>query len=644
MIAGQEPMTTTRILVVEDERIIAKGIEKRLKVLGYAVAGSAATGEEAVRKAAELRPDMVLMDISLGDGIDGVEAAGRIRRRADIPVVFLTAFSDDATLHRAKLTEPFGYILKPYEDKDLQIAIEMGLYKHKMDRRLRENEQWLAATLGSIGDGVIATDERGRVRFMNALAEYLTGWAQADALDRDVSAVFRIVNEKTRTPVPNPALEALAKGEPVTLASGTILIDRGGTERPIDDSAAPIRDMNGSVSGAVLVFRDITERRRLEDHLRQAQKMEAIGRLAGGIAHDFNNIMTVIIGFSELLLTPGQTDDERDYAARTISDSGQRAAALTQQIMAFSRKQMLVPCVLNLNTVVRDMGAMVKRLIGSNIAFATEPAPDLGDVKADPTQVGQVILNLAANARDAMPKGGRLVIATANAELDEATAERHPDVKPGRYALLTVADTGCGIPDTVLEHIFEPFFTTKGVGQGTGLGLATVYGIVKQSGGHIEVTSEVGTGTTFRVYLPLVHERRPQPVGGDPRPAAKGHETVLLVEDEETVRRMTKLVLEREGYTVLEAADGLAAVSVAENHPGPIHLLMTDLMMPHLSGRGVADRLLVAGRVSRVLFMSGYTEDEVMRQGVESAAADFLHKPFNLAAMTQKVREILDRA
>ena len=644
MIAGQEPMTTTSILVVEDERIIAKGIEKRLKVLGYAVAGSAATGEEAVRKAAELRPDMVLMDISLGDGIDGVEAAGRIRRRADIPVVFLTAFSDDATLHRAKLTEPFGYILKPYEDKDLQIAIEMGLYKHKMDRRLRENEQWLAATLGSIGDGVIATDERGRVRFMNALAEYLTGWAQADALDRDVREVFRIVDEKTRTPVPNPALDALARGEPVTLAPDTILIDRGGAERPIEDSAAPIRGVNGAVSGAVLVFRDITERRRLEDHLRQAQKMEAIGRLAGGIAHDFNNIMTVIIGFSELLLTPGQTDDESDYAARTISDAGQRAAALTQQIMAFSRKQMLVPCVLNLNTVVRDMGAMVKRLIGSNIAFATEPAHDLGDVKADPTQVGQVILNLAANARDAMPKGGRLVIATANAELDEATAERHPDVKPGRYALLSVADTGCGIPGAVLGHIFEPFFTTKGVGQGTGLGLATVYGIVKQSGGHIEVTSEVGTGTTFRVYLPLVQERRPQPVGGEPRPAAKGHETVLLVEDEETVRRMTKLVLEREGYTVLEAADGLAAVSVAENHPGPIHLLMTDLMMPHLSGRGVADRLLGAGRVSRVLFMSGYTEDEVMRQGVESAAADFLQKPFNLAAMTQKVREILDRA
>ena len=499
-------MTPATILVVEDERIIAKSLAKQLKALGYVVAGSASTGEEAVQMAVELRPNLILMDINLGSGIDGVEASGLIRKQVDVSVVFLTAHSDEATLQRAKLTEPHGYVLKPYEDIDLRTAIEMGLYKHKMDRRLRENEQWLAATLGSIGDGVIATDEQGRVRFMNALAEQMTGWTGADALGTGVAEVFHIVEEKSRRPVLNPALDALQKGEPVTLAPDTILIDRAGGECPIDGSAAPIRDVNGNVSGAVLVFRDITERRRLEDHLRQAQKMEAIGRFAGGIAHDFNNIMTIIMGFSELLLDEEQPATGRRDAAQNIYDAGKRADDLTQQIMAFSRKQMLVPCVLNLNTVVRDMGAMVKRLIGSNIEFVTEPAPDLGQVKTDPTQMGQVILNLAANARDAMRKGGRLVIATANAELGEETAQQHPDVKPGRYAVLSVTDTGIGMPPDVLAHVFEPFFTTKGVGEGTGLGLATVYGIVKQSGGHVEASSEVGVGTMLRVYLPLIEE------------------------------------------------------------------------------------------------------------------------------------------
>ncbi len=367
-------MSTTRILVVEDEKIIAKGIEKRLTGMGYAVSGLASTGEEAIRKATELRPDVVLMDIHLGPGMDGVEAAGVIRRRENLPVVYLTAHSDDATLQRAKLTEPFGYVLKPYEDRDLQIAIEIGLFKHQMERRLEENERWLAATLASIGDGVIATDERGRVRFLNSLAEQLTGWAQKDALGEDVRDVFRIVAEKGRQALANPALEALAKGRPVDLAPGTILIDRAGGERPVADSAAPIRGVDGKVAGAVLVFRDVTERRRLEEHLRKAQKMEAIGRLAGGIAHDFNNIMTIITGFSELLLAGSQPVEQHLDMVRDIHEAGRRAASLTQQIMAFSRKQMLIPCVLSLNSIVRDMATMVQRLIGENIELVTEAA------------------------------------------------------------------------------------------------------------------------------------------------------------------------------------------------------------------------------------------------------------------------------
>ncbi len=636
-------MTTANILVVEDEKIIAKGIEKRLKGMGYAVAGLASTGEEAVRKAVEIRPDLVLMDISLGSGMDGVAAAGLIRRQVDLPVVYLTAFSDSDTLQRAKITEPFGYILKPYEDKDLQTAIEIGLYKHKMDRRLRENEQWLAATLGSIGDGVIATDEQGRVRFMNALAEQLTGWAHADALGRGVQEVFHIFEGRTRQLVENPVVDALRKGEAATLAPNTILANRAGAELPIDDSAAPIRDAHGRIVGAVLVFRDITERCRLEEHLRQAQKMEAVGRLAGGIAHDFNNLVTIITGFSELLLDSG-LPAEINGSLRHIHDAGKRASSLTQQMMAFSRKQMLVPCVLDLNTVVRDMGVLVKRLIGSDIEFVTETDPDLGLVKADPMQLGQVILNLAANARDAMPKpsGGRLVVATANAVLGEETTRNHPDVKPGGYAMLSVSDTGVGMSEEVVAQVFEPFFTTKGIGEGTGLGLATVHGIVKQSGGHIEVASKVGEGTTFRVYLPLVDEPAPTPASQDARGEAKGCETILLVEDEETVRAMTKLVLKKLGYRVLEASNGLEGLAVAGKHQGMIHLLMTDLVMPKLSGREMAEQLAALQPGLRVLFISGYTEDMIVRQGVESASANFLPKPFSLAALTRKVREVLD--
>ena len=636
------------ILVVEDERITAKYIATQLTEMGYAVAGLAATGEEAVRKAVELRPDLILMDINLGAGIDGVEAAALIRKQLDVPVVYLTANSDTATLQRAKLTDPFGYLLKPYEDGDLRTAIEIGFYRHQMEWRLRENEQWLTATLESIGDGVIATDARGCVRFMNGLAEQLTGWTQTDASGKDVRDVFHIVEEVGRKPVANPILAALATGERADLPAGTVLIDRGGEERCIEDSAAPIRDAAGTVSGAVLVFRDVTERRRLEDHLRQSQKMEAIGRLAGGIAHDFNNIMTVITGFSQLLLADGvlaapMPAADRLESLRHIHDAGVRAAALTQQIMAFSRKQVLVPSVLNLNVVLRDVGVMVKRLIGSNIEFVTDLAPDLGHVKADPTQVGQVILNLATNARDAMPKGGRLVVATRNVELDEAAAQRLSGVAPGWYVVLTFADTGFGMSEAVRSHVFDPFFTTKGVGAGTGMGLATVYGIVTQSGGHIEVESEVGVGTTFRVSLPLVVDPTTPPASREVRLAAKGHETILIVEDDDAVRRMVKAILERSGYTVIEAANGRKAVEAVEAHVAPIHLLITDLVMPHISGREVAETLAPLKPGMRVLFMSGYAEDMIVRQGVESAAADFLHKPFSLTALTGKVREVLDR-
>jgi nitrogen-specific signal transduction histidine kinase len=389
-----------------------------------------------------------------------------------------------------------------------------------------------------------------------------------------------------------------------------------------------------------MVFRDVTERRRLEAHLRQAQKIEAIGRLAGGIAHDFNNIMTVITGFSDLLLDADTPVEERAAFLEGIREAGQRAAGLTRQLMAFGRKQMLVPTVLDLNTVVRDTGAMVKRLIGAHIEFVVAPGTDLCAVKADLAQLVQVLLNLVANARDAMPTGGRLEVRTANADLDPDPT-RDPDVKPGRYALLCVRDTGTGMTPEVLSQAFEPFFTTKAVGAGTGLGLASVYGIVKQSGGHIEVSSAPGAGTDFRVYLPAVADPVPPP---PPGALPRGTETVLLAEDEDLVRRMARRVLLGCGYTVLEAANGPDAERAAGAHGAPVDLLITDLVMPGQSGGELAERLLALGLVRRVLFMSGYTQDEAARHGIATAAVNFIAKPFAVADFAQKVRDVLDRA
>jgi PAS domain S-box-containing protein len=1253
-------MSPPRILVVEDERIVARDIQLRLRRLGYEVVGATRSGEEAVRLTGELRPDLVLMDIRLDGATDGVAAAQEIHDRFQLPVVYLTAYADDDTLRRACVTEPFGYILKPFDERELRTVIEMALYKHRSDRKLRESERRYAVTLSSIGDAVIATDERARVRFINPTAATLTGWPPDRAAGRPLAEVFRIINEHTRQPAEDPAAKVLHTGATVGLANHTVLLSRDGREVPIDDCGAPILDDRGNLTGVVLVFHDIserreaaraletsehryrllfernmagvlrntldgqilevndafawllgyesveevrgrpvadhyhdpadreamlarlraervltnyelrlrrkdgrpvwvlaniilyddeqgrpvvqgtviditdrreaaealtlfralidrttdavevvdprtgrlldmnetaclahgytreeylalsvwdldptfgqagwadhvarlravgsltvgsrhrrkdgstfpvevnvtyirlnrdymvavvrdvtereraeaalrrtadllkavadgttdavfvkdragkyllfneaaarfvgkpvaevlgkddtelfepqsarvvmdgdrrvmasghaetaeetltaagvtrtyqvtkapyrdeagnmiglvgisrditaqkraeqalrdseqrfrtfvdhatdafllhddrgvildvnqqaceslgysreelvgktpldfnpdvdqarldeiqrrldagdlittdrrhrrkdglifpveirirpfweggrrfgvalvrditerkraddalrrseetlrraqaighvgswlfevdegmfvgsdegnrmcgwgpgphraeellaivhpddlprmqaawqatlaggpyeiehrlvvggqvvwvsvraepeadpsgrvvritgvtqdvTERRRLEEQLRQAQKMEAVGQLAGGVAHDFNNLLTVINGYSELVfegLPPG--DPARDLLDQ-IKRAGERSAGLTRQLLAFSRRQVLSPQVLDLNAVVADAEKLLRRLIGEDVRLTTDLAPGLGAVRADPGQIEQVLLNLAVNARDAMPTGGRLTVATRNVELGDDFTRTHPDARPGRYVLLAVSDTGCGMTAEVKPRIFEPFFTTKGPGKGTGLGLATVYGIVQQSDGWVEVESEPGAGATFRMYLPRV-ERASGAWKLEPRVPTLPHgtETVLVVEDEDGVRALTQRILRRCGYTVLEAANGEEAMRVAAGHGGPIHLLVTDVVMPGPGGPVVAEWLTAERAGLRVLFMSGYTDDAVVRHGVLHASANFLQKPFSPVALAHKVREVLDSA
>jgi PAS domain S-box-containing protein len=417
----------------------------------------------------------------------------------------------------------------------------------------------------------------------------------------------------------------------------------------VSESVRAVRDEDGTLLYYEGTIEDITERNRTEEalreseeRLRQSQKMEGIGQLAGGMAHDFNNILTAITGYSDLTLRKLPEDNPLRHNVQQIKKAGERAASLTRQLLAFSRKQILQPKVLNLNAVVPDMDKMLRRLIGEDIELLMVLDPALGSVKADPSQIEQVILNLFVNAREAMPKGGKLTIETANVYLSEEYSRQYVSVRSGHHVMLAVSDNGCGIEEATQKRIFEPFFTTKSTGKGTGLGLSTVYGIVKQSEGSIWVYSEVGKGTTFKVYLPRCDEVVEVHKESEPNVQLSHEgEIVLLVEDEEMVRGMARQVLEMNGYHVLEASHGKEALRICEQHTGRIDLMVTDVVMPQMSGRELAECLASSRPETRVLFVSGYTDDAIVHHGVLNEHVNFLQKPFTPDALAHKVREVL---
>jgi len=389
-------------------------------------------------------------------------------------------------------------------------------------------------------------------------------------------------------------------------------------------------------------FEDLTERKLLEDQLRQAQKMEAVGRLAGGVAHDFNNALGVITGYADLLQVRLPADDPLRKHAEEIAKAGHRAAALTRQLLAFSRKQVIQPVVLDLNSVTTELEKMLRRLLGEDIKINFKRDAELGRVKADPSQIEQILMNLAVNARDAMPQGGHLAIETANAEIDEIYTRQNPFVVPGSYVMLSTGDTGCGMDKQTQAHIFEPFFTTKDPGKGTGLGLSTVYGIVKQNSGFIQVYSEVGRGTTFKIYLPRVAKAEQPAVASQvPSTLPRGTETVLLVEDEDGLRGLARTCLESHGYRVLTAPDAASALAQAEKHGDAVHLLLTDVVMPGMNGRELAQRLAALQPKIKVLYMSGYTNELIAQYGVIDSDTMLLEKPFTLHSLLLKVYRAL---
>ncbi len=516
--------------------------------------------------------------------------------------------------------------------------------RKRAEEELRAMNQTLQALFDASPLSIIALDKEGRVTMWNRAAERTFGWTREEVIGLhdpivppDKMGEFHLLHDRVIREGGFSGVEIRRR-------------KKGGEPVDVSLSTATMRDAEGKVVGIMSVMMDITERKRVEEALKQseeqllqAQKMEAVGRLAGGVAHDFNNLLTAIRGYADLLLQRLDEDFPYRKDVEEILKAGERASSLTQQLLAFSRKQVMVPHVLDLNEVVENMEDMIRRMIGEDIDLVTLLRPGLWSVKVDRGQIEQVVMNLVVNARDAVDRGGKITIETGNVLFDQDYLYRHPVVVPGAYAMLAVSDTGCGMDEETKARLFEPFFTTKEMGKGTGLGLSTVYGIVKQSNGYIWVYSELHRGSVFKIYLP----RHDSPAGKekpDPRSAEvpKGSETILLVEDDELVRTLARDVLRGHGYTVLEAHDGADAMGVAVSHRGRIHLLVTDVVMPNMGGQEVAAALSHLHRDMKVLFMSGYADDAIERQGILSPGTRLLQKPFRIDALLRKVREVLD--
>jgi two-component system cell cycle sensor histidine kinase/response regulator CckA len=505
---------------------------------------------------------------------------------------------------------------------------------------LRASERRLRTLFETVNLIVLALDMDGKVDYLNPFLLQLTGYTSDEVVGTDWFQRFIPAAQRGTVSAIFADLLALEAHPHYT----NPIITKAGEERMISWHNTVLRDPLNRPIGTLSIGEDITEQLRLEAQLRQSQKMEAVGRLAGGVAHDFNNLLTVILGTTEILLAEAQPSDPMHVDLTEIKSAGERAAGLTRQLLAFSRQQVLEPRVIDLNALIPNVERMLGRIIGEDIQLHAVLADGLGSVLADPGQIEQVILNLAVNSRDAMPQGGMLTIETANVDLDADYASDHVSVRPGRYVMLAVTDTGTGMDAATRAQIFDPFFTTKPKGKGTGLGLSTVYGIVKQSGGVIWLYSEPGRGATFKIYLPRVHEPTESHEPLKATASVTGTETILSVEDEEAVRTITRKMLEKRGYRVFSAASGEEALRIVEEHPGSISLLITDVIMPAMSGRVLAEQLEQIQPKLQVLYVSGYTDEAIMQHGVLAEGVNFLQKPFTAEALARKVRQVLDES
>jgi PAS domain S-box-containing protein len=631
-------MKPARIVLVEDERIVALHLQQQLTSLDYEVAAVAASGRAALEFIVRERPDIVLMDIHIEGDMDGIETVSRIPDDLQIPVIYLTAYSEEATLERAQATRPYGYLIKPYSERELHATIQMALERGRAEAALRASEDRFRSIVGAISEGIFIADALTGV-FVDvnhpgcAMFGYEPGGLTGETLDTLSSGV--------------PPYTEAAAARWVALASRTGAPQRFDWQcrrksgelfwAEISIRVAPI----GRGEMMLAVVRDLTERRAIEEQLRQAQKIEAIGQLTGGIAHDFNNLLGVIIGNLDLLRDTHAGDEELSELSADALDAALRGAELTRQLLAFARRQPLQPQTLDLNELVDSTMRMLRRVLGERIEVSTSHEEPRTPVLVDRAQLEAALTNLATNARDAMPRGGKLILTTGRRCLDEDYAAVHPDVTPGQYAMIEVTDTGAGMSAEVKDRIFEPFFTTKDRDRGTGLGLSMVFGFLKQSGGHVSVYSEVGVGTTFRLYLPsssggVAMNKEPEVVD---QLIGKG-ETALVVEDDTPIRRIVVRYFRELGYHVIEAKNAAEAMSCLE--ADAVDIMFTDVVMP-----GAIDGIELARQASdrwqdlRVILTSGFPQSK-LNDDLSQNRFHLLSKPYRRADLAKILRDDLD--
>jgi two-component system cell cycle sensor histidine kinase/response regulator CckA len=655
----------SQILVVDDDADQLDLVSRLLRHAGFSVqaARDALTGFDLAKA---LIPDLVISDVAMPN-IDGIEFCNMIRadtQLSNTPVLLVSAIRKETeTIVQGLYKGADDYLEIPYDPAILVAKVIRLVEVNRIADKLHEEKERLRLAIAAARMGLWEWNIiNGEVYWSG---ERIHGLAP-DSFSGTLESYLDQILPEDRELVRSSLMKSAAEGSDHDIEYRTLSPDN--RVHWVQGRGALIRNRMGKPVKMIGLCMDITARKQsekrlqtshdelerrieqrtaesksLEEQLLQSQKLEAVGRLAGGIAHDFNNLLTVIFGYAELSRDRLQADDPLRRNLDEILRAGNRAAALTRQLLAFSRKQVMQPKVIDLNALIADLERMLARMIGEDIELRTTLQKGLGCVRADPGQMEQVIMNLVVNARDALPAGGKVTIETANIYLDKAYAADHVAVPPGRYVMLAVSDNGIGMNEETQQHIFEPFFTTKEVGKGTGLGLSTVYGIVKQSEGNIWVYSEPGKGTTVKTYLPRVDEsadeyQRPAALADLPR----GNETIILVEDDETVRKLAREVLETCGYRVLEAADATIALLICDQHPEAIHLLLADVVMPEMSGRDVANQLLSQRPQLRVLFMSGYTDDAIVHHGVLDEGMNFIQKPFTPDALAVKVRQALD--
>ena len=648
MVAARvEPAEKRRVLLVDDEPQVLVALEDLLSEEFCVL--KAQSGEDAL-KVIRGEPEIaVVITDQRMPKMTGDEFLTRLDKHGATRIL-LTGYADlSAVIRAVNEGKIFAYVTKPWNAEDLWLTVHNAAEHFHLAQELTAERQRLQAKthlldsiLDCMGEGVVASDQSGRMLVFNQRAEKILGMGPSTVAPDGWGAKYGLHLSDQKTPMSTDQLpiSRILNGESFVELDMFVKNSRV-PGNAVAVTATPLTGAAGELVGGIAVLRDVTQQRQLEAQLIQSQKMEAIGQLAGGVAHDFNNLLAVIMGYGELLLGDLDAEDPKSNDISEMLAAAKRGVALTRQLLAFSRQQMVQPDILDLNEIVAGIEKMLRRIIGEHIRLSTKLATGLGRFKADAGQVEQVLLNLTVNARDAMPEGGRLRIETHDAHIDEAAAATQPGATPGDYVVLTVADTGIGMDEQTQKRVFEPFFTTKEVGKGTGLGLSTVYGIVRQSGGHIVIQSELGKGATFQVFFPRsVGEDAARKSAPPPASTHKATETVLIVEDDEGVRVVASRILREQGYTVLEARRASEARRLWEKHGSLVDLLLTDVVMPDINGPRLAEELAKDRPDLRVLYMSGYPGAGGL-VGPQGTALSCIEKPFTPSSLATKVREML---